>query len=180
MQGWRVRKAVPVNPRPSGCAVVVATLTVLENSALGPVTATIRRKSLPGSARAMVVAVNLPPRTAASHTRSKSFSRVSARMIASLVALRAETMQVRRAFSSSRSSLSRANAMFSANRIHSRTAASSSEYHPAKKSRKTPATDPFLMTGTAAAAPMPACIPNSRRIRTRSTRGRSLGGLCVD
>src|SRR5467141_778264 len=74
----------------------------------------------------MVAEVNVPSKTAASHTSSNNCARVLARMIASLVALRASNIPVRRsfcfsalAFSSARSKLSRANETFSAIRAKS-------------------------------------------------------------
>jgi len=74
----------------------------------------------------MLVELNLPPIAAASHTSSNSSARDDARMIASLVALSAASMRVRRSFwtsvlalSSARSKFSSANDTLSANRCSS-------------------------------------------------------------
>ena len=74
----------------------------------------------------MDVAVNLPPSAVAWHTRSNNSLRVVARTIASLVALSAASMRVRRsfcssvfAFSSARSNVSSANDTLSASRCSS-------------------------------------------------------------
>ena len=61
----------------------------------------------------MVVEVNLPPFAAAWHTSSNSSLRDFARMIASLVALSAASMRVRRSFCSSVLAFSSARSKFS-------------------------------------------------------------------
>ena len=98
MQGRLVRNAVPLSPRPSGRFSSTDNLTCRVVSAAGPEAATILSRSLPESANAMVVDVNLPPPAAASHTRSNSSSRDLARMMASLVALSEANIRVRRSF----------------------------------------------------------------------------------
>ena len=98
MQGRLVRNAVPLSPRPSGRASSTDNLTCRVVSAAGPAAATILSRSLPESAYAMVAEVNRPPFAAASHTISNSSVRDLARMMASLVALSAANIRVRRSF----------------------------------------------------------------------------------
>ena len=103
--------------------------------------------------------VNLPPFAAASHTSSNSSVRDLARMIASLVALSAANMRVRRsfcasafAFSSARSKLSSANDTFSAIRASSATISSSAAQDLPTKNSRTPTLSPALIRGTATQA----------------------------
>ena len=126
MQGRLVRNAVPQSPRPSGRSSSTDTLTCRVVSAVGPAAATMSSSSLSGLTRAMVVEVNLPPFAAALHTSSNSSARDLARMIASLVALSAANIRVRRsfwlsvlAFSSARSKFPIANDTLSASRCSS-------------------------------------------------------------
>ena len=87
-------------------------------AAVGPAAATMSRYSLFGFTSAMVVEVNLPPLAAASHTSSNSSLRDFARMIASLVALSAASMRVRRSFCSSVLAFSSARSKFSERKGH--------------------------------------------------------------
>ena len=120
------RNAIPLMPRPSGCASLTDILTSRALAAVGPAVATMSRYSLFGFTSAMVVAVNFPPLAAASHTSSNSSLRDLARIIASLVALSAASIRVRRsfcssvlAFSSARSKLPSAKDTLSASRCSS-------------------------------------------------------------
>ena len=126
MQACCERIAEPQSPRPSGCASLADIVAWRALEAVGPAAATTSRYSLSGFISAMEVKVNLPPFAAASHTRSNSSARDDARMIASLVALSAASMRVRRSFwtsvralSSARSKFSSANDTLSANRCSS-------------------------------------------------------------
>ena len=135
-----------------------------------------------GSAPARcVVEVNLPPCRAASHTSSNNSLRDLARMIASLVALSAANMRVRRsfcssvlAFSSARSKLSSANDTLSASRCSSSTNSGvnasfsqgdeehDADHLPAHEQRKAGAGSGAVLTGLAREMPRPADRPDSR------------------
>src|SRR5213080_1555335 len=98
MQACCDRIAEPQSPRPSGRAALVDIVAWRALEAVGPAAATTSRYSLSGFTIAIEVKVNLPPFAAASHTSAYSSARDDARMIASLVALSAASMRVRRSF----------------------------------------------------------------------------------
>ena len=161
-QGCRVRKAVPVRPRPSGSDAVVANTWFLTTFALGPFEATTRRNSELGSASAIVVELNFAPCTAPAQTRSNSSVRERARMIASLVALSAANIRASRsscsstfAFSSARSKFSRANETFSPIRASSAMISLSAAQAWLTQNIKTPMLLRNLTSGTATQATIP-------------------------
>jgi len=181
MRACPERNAAPLSPRPSGRAALIETFTFRVVSAVGPATAAMSRKSLSGLARLMVVEVNFPPFAAASHTISNSCVRDLARMIASLVALRAPNMRfnLRKARSlplraASRSKLSSAYEMFADMRSSSETIWPSSEPASRRVTSSTPTLRPLQISGNAAAAPTCASHAPFRQASERVSFRKSL------
>src|SRR5216683_7665303 len=153
-----------------------------------PFDAAIRRNFPAGSASAMVAELNVPPKTAASHTSSNSCARVLARMIASLVALRASNIPVRRsfcfsafAFSSARSKCPRAKETFSASRCRSSTSSGVNVPNSGELKMSTPAGRSPLSNGSAAHDLTPLRMALSCQGLVRSSAKKSLltQGCCA-